>query len=69
MPKYCFNYESGEYEWIDRNGYSWDTGEYTYNWDDSAYKREEEEEEERRRRDEEEEEERRHRSLFDGDDD
>ena len=67
MPKYCFNYESGEYEWIDRNGYSWDTGEYTYNWDDSAYKREEEEE--RRRRDEEEEEERRHRSLFDGDDD
>jgi hypothetical protein len=67
MPKYCFNYESGEYEWIDRNGFSWDTGEYTYNWDDSAYKREEEEE--RRRRDEEEEEERRHCSLFDDDDD
>ena len=66
MPKYCLNYETGEYEWIDRNGYSWDSGEFTYNWDDSEYKREEEEEEERRR---EEEEERRHHSLFDDDED
>lgn len=64
MPKYCLNYETGEYEWIDRNGYSWDSGEFTYNWDDSEYKREEEEE---RRR--EEEEERRHHSLFDDDED
>ena len=55
MPKWCFNYESGEYEYIDRNGFSIDRGEYVYNWDDSEYRREErerEEEEEKRRRDE-----------------
>ena len=62
MPKYCLNYESGDYEWIEKDGFSWDRGEYVYNWDNSAYKREEEEnrrleEEERRRR------------LFDDDDD
>ena len=44
MSKWCFNYESGEYEYIDRDGFSWDQGEYVYNWDDSEYKREEEEE-------------------------
>ena len=59
MPKYCYNYETGEYEWIDRDGYSVDRGEYVYEWDDSEYRREEEEEEERRREEEEEEEERR----------
>ena len=48
MPKYCFNYDSGDYEYIDKNGYSWDRGEYVYNWDDSEYRREEEEEERRR---------------------
>jgi len=48
MPKYCFNYDSGDYEYIDENGYSWDQGEYVYNWDDSEYRREEEEEERRR---------------------
>ena len=32
MAKWCFNYESGEYEYI---------GEYVYNWDDSEYRREE----------------------------
>ena len=60
MTKWCLNYESGEYEYIDRDGFSWDQGEYVYNWDDSEYKREEEEkrrkeeeEEERRRRDDE----------------
>ena len=37
MSKWCFN------EDIDRDGYSWTTGEYTYNWDDSEYQREEEE--------------------------
>lgn len=47
MTKWCFNYESGEYEYIDRNGYSWDRGEYVYNWDNSEYKREEEEKENR----------------------
>ena len=53
MTKWCFNYESGEYEYIDKDGYSIDRGEYIYNWDDSEYHREEEEEEERRRNDEE----------------
>ena len=42
------NYESGDYEYIDENGYSWDWGEYVYNWDDSEYRREREEEESRR---------------------
>lgn len=42
MPKYCMNYESGDYEYIDENGYSWDRGEYVYNWDDSEYRRERE---------------------------
>lgn len=45
MAKHCFNYESGEYEYIDRDGFSIDRGEYVYNWDDSEYRREEEEEE------------------------
>ncbi len=45
MPKYCMNYESGDYEYIDENGYSWDRGEYVYNWDDSEYRREREEKE------------------------
>ena len=49
MTKWCFKYESGEYEYIERDGYSIDRGEYVYNWDDSEYRREEEEEEERRR--------------------
>ena len=56
MPKWCFNYESGDYEYIERDGFSIDQGEYVYNWDDSEYRREEEEEEEeeeRRRNDEE----------------
>jgi hypothetical protein len=48
MPKYCFNYESGEYEYIDKNGYSWDQNDFVHNWDDSEYRREEEEEERRR---------------------
>ncbi len=56
MSKWCFNYESGEYEDIDKDGYSWTLGEYVNNWDDSEYKREEEEEE--RLREEEEEEDR-----------
>ena len=59
MTKWCYNYESGEYEYIDRDGYSWDRGEYVYNWDDSEYKREEENlrKEEKQRQ-----------SLFDDDD-
>lgn len=53
MSKYCFNYDSGEYENIKRDGFSIDQGEYVYNWDDSEYRREEEEAEEERRRNEE----------------
>lgn len=48
MSKYCYNYESGQYEYIDKDGFSQDQGEYVYNWDDSDYKREEEEEENKR---------------------
>ena len=43
MTKWCLNYESGEYEYIDRDGYSESRGEFVYNWDDSEYRREEEE--------------------------
>ena len=46
MAKYAFNYDSSEYEYIERDGFSIDRGEYVYNWDDSEYRREEEEEEE-----------------------
>lgn len=53
MSKYCFNYDSGEYENIERDGFSIDQGEYVYNWDDSEYRREEEEAEEERRQNEE----------------
>ena len=31
------NYDSGDYERIDENGYSWDHGEYVYNWDRNAF--------------------------------
>lgn len=43
MSKWCFNYETGDYEDIDRDGFSYTTGEYTNNWDDSEYRQEEEE--------------------------
>lgn len=33
MAKWCFNYESGEYEYIEKDGFSIDRGEYVYNWD------------------------------------
>lgn len=59
MTKWCYNYDSGEYEYIDKDGFSIDRGEYVYNWDDSEYRREreeeEKEEEERRRREDEDE--------------
>ena len=42
-PKWCFNYDSCEYEWIDENGYSWDRDEYVYNWDHSPFDDEENE--------------------------
>lgn len=46
MSKWCYNYDSGEYEDIDKDGFSWSQGKFVYNWDDSEYRREEEEEEE-----------------------
>ncbi len=54
MSKWCYNYDSGEYEDIDEDGYSWTRNEYVLNWDDSEYKREAQEEETRRREEEEE---------------
>ena len=48
MAKLCFNYETGDYEYIERDGFCYETGTYTYNWDDSEYRREEEEEERRK---------------------
>ena len=44
MSKWCFNYETGDYEDIDRDGFSYTTGKSTNNWDDSEYRQEEEEE-------------------------
>ena len=43
MAKWCFNYESGEYAYIEKDGFSIDRGEYVCNWDDIQYRREEEE--------------------------
>ena len=43
MSKWCYNYDSGEYEDIDEDGFSCSQGEFVYNWDDSEYRREEEE--------------------------
>ena len=43
VTKWCFNYDSGEYENIERDGFSIDRGKYVYNWDDSEYRQEEEE--------------------------
>ncbi len=43
MPKWCLNYDSGDYEWIEKDGFSLDRGEYVYNWDDSEYRQEDEE--------------------------
>ena len=48
MSKWCYNYDSGEYEDIDKDGFSWSQGEFVYNWDDSEYRREEEEEDAKR---------------------
>lgn len=45
MSKWCFNYESGEYEEIDRDGFSISQGRHVFNWDDSEFRREEKEEE------------------------
>lgn len=44
MSKWCFNYDSGGCENIEKDGFSIDRGEYVCNWDDSEYQHEEEEE-------------------------
>ena len=36
-PRYCLNYESGKYEWIDEDGYSYDQRDYVLSWDDSEF--------------------------------
>lgn len=41
MAKFCFHYESGQYEETYRNGYSCTQGRYVMSWDDSPYRREE----------------------------
>lgn len=45
MIKWCFNYDSGEYEYIDKDGFSITQGEYVFNWDNSKYIGEESEQE------------------------
>ncbi len=62
MTKLCLNYESGQYEYIDEDGFSWDQHKYVNNWDDSEYRREREEREQEEKR-------RRNRFLWDDDDD
>lgn len=49
MSKWCFNYDSDEYEYIDQDGFSINRGDFVYNWDDSEYRRDEEEEKLRNR--------------------
>ncbi len=41
-PKWCLNYDSGEYEWIDEYGYSLDQDEFVYNYDHSVFDDEDE---------------------------
>lgn len=36
-PRWCMNYDSGNYEWIDEGGYSLDRGEFVYNYDHGAF--------------------------------
>ena len=42
MAKWVFNYDSGDYEYIENDGFRIDHGDYAYNWDDSEYRRAEE---------------------------
>ena len=41
----CYCYDSGEYEDIDEDGFSFTRGEFVVCWDDSPYEYEREEEE------------------------
>ena len=42
MTKWYFNYEPDEYEYIEKDCYNIDQGEYVCNWDNSEYRREKE---------------------------
>ena len=46
MLKLCYNYESGQYEYLEKDGFSVERGEYVLLWDDSEYRREEQEQQE-----------------------
>ena len=46
MPKLCYNYESGQYEDLEKDGFSVERGEYVQLRDDSEYRREEQEQQE-----------------------
>ena len=35
-PNWCLNYDTGEYEWIDESGFSLETGEYVWFYDDDS---------------------------------
>ena len=37
MSNWCFDYETGAFEHIDRDGFSIERGQFVYNWDDSSY--------------------------------
>ena len=43
MAKACINYETGNLEIIERNGFSHDTGDFTLSWDQTPYLNEEKE--------------------------
>lgn len=43
MPELCLNLDNGELEFIDENGYSYDSGTFPVCWDDSVYRMREEE--------------------------
>lgn len=38
MAEWCLNYETGDYDYIEKDGFCQSTGEYTYNFDDSPYR-------------------------------
>lgn len=54
MPKLCLNYESGQYEYLEKDGFSVERGEYVQLWDDSGFRPEPPQEEYRFAEDDEE---------------
>lgn len=41
MPKLCYNYESGQYEYLEKDGFSVERGEYVQLWEETECRREE----------------------------